>query len=65
MEPCVGPLDPLKDSHVTNVILVSTTDVITDLYRATATPRIVEVPEMIFVMIDGHGDPNISSSYQG
>lgn len=65
MEPCVGPLGPLNGSHATNVIPVSTTDVITDLYRATATPRIVEVPEMIFVMIDGHGDPNISSSYQG
>jgi hypothetical protein len=24
----------------------------------------VEVPEMIFLMIDGHGDPNTSSSYQ-
>ena len=39
-------------------------DVIADLYRATATPRMVEVPEMIFLMIDGHGDPNTSSSYQ-
>ena len=38
-------------------------DAITDLYRATATPRMVDVPEMIFLMIDGHGDPNTSSDY--
>jgi len=48
-----------------NVIGVAAeSDVIADLYRATATPRMVEVPEMIFLMIDGHGDPNTSSSYQ-
>ena len=39
-------------------------DVIADLYRATATPRMVDVPEMNFLMIDGHGDPTTSSSYQ-
>jgi hypothetical protein len=39
-------------------------DVIADLYRATATPRMVNVPGMLFLMIDGHGDPNTSSSYQ-
>jgi hypothetical protein len=61
MEPCVGPLGPLNGSHATNVIPVSTTDVITDLFRATATPRMVEVgPRMIFLMIDGHGDHNLS-----
>lgn len=34
------------------------------LYRASArTPDIVRVPEIGFVMIDGHGDPNTSSEY--
>jgi hypothetical protein len=34
------------------------------LYRATVTPRIVEVPELTFLMIDGHGDPSTSAEYQ-
>jgi hypothetical protein len=35
------------------------------LYKASAgKPRIVYVPEMSFVMIDGHGDPNTSPDYK-
>jgi hypothetical protein len=37
---------------------------ISQLYRASATPRIVDVPEMSFLMIDGHGDPNTSPEYR-
>jgi hypothetical protein len=33
------------------------------LYRATAKPRMVEVPDLTFVQIDGHGDPNTSPAY--
>lgn len=34
------------------------------LYKASASePEIVRVPEMSFVMIDGHGDPNTSPEY--
>ncbi len=33
------------------------------LYTPTRTPIVVEVPELAFLMIDGHGDPNTSSAY--
>lgn len=36
-----------------------------DLYRASARgPELVHVPELTFVMIDGHGDPNRSTAYK-
>jgi hypothetical protein len=34
------------------------------LYRAGETPEFLEVPELSFLMIDGPGDPNTSSSFQ-
>ena len=35
------------------------------LYKASASePEIVRVPEMSFVRIDGHGDPNTSQDYK-
>jgi hypothetical protein len=35
------------------------------LYTASAdTPTIVDVPELPFLMIDGHGDPNLSAAYR-
>jgi hypothetical protein len=34
------------------------------LYRARRTPEFVEVPELSFLMIDGHGDPNHSERYR-
>ena len=34
------------------------------LYRARPAPELVEVPPASFLMIDGHGDPNVSESYQ-
>ena len=34
------------------------------LYRARRAPELVEVPPGSFLMIDGHGDPNVSDSYQ-
>ena len=35
-----------------------------DAYRATrGTFRVVEVPELQYLMIDGHGDPNTSAEY--
>jgi hypothetical protein len=33
-------------------------------YSATATPRVVDVPALKFLMIDGAGDPNTSPDYQ-
>jgi hypothetical protein len=36
---------------------------IATLYRATAKPRMVQVPDLTFVQIDGHGDPNTSPAY--
>jgi len=35
-----------------------------NLYAPTVTPSIVDVPEMRFIMIDGKGNPNTSSSYK-
>lgn len=36
-----------------------------DLYRASARgPELVHVPELTFVMIDGHGDPNTSTAFK-
>jgi hypothetical protein len=34
-----------------------------ELYTAKPTPTLVEVPELAFLMIDGHGDPNTSGEY--
>lgn len=34
-----------------------------EVYSAAATPALVQVPELRFLMIDGHGDPNISPDY--
>jgi hypothetical protein len=36
-----------------------------DLYRASARgPEVVQVPDLTFIMIDGHGDPNTSTDYK-
>ena len=35
-----------------------------ELYLPKTIPSIVDVPEMIFIMVDGRGDPNTSVSYQ-
>lgn len=35
-----------------------------DLYAATRDVAIVEVPPLAFLMVDGHGDPNTSTSYR-
>jgi hypothetical protein len=34
-----------------------------DVYSAAATPAMVQVPALRFLMIDGHGDPNTSPDY--
>ena len=33
------------------------------LYQPKTTPSIVDVPEMLFIMVDGAGDPNTSEAY--
>lgn len=35
-----------------------------DLYVAHVEPELVRVPSQVFVMIDGHGDPNASQEYR-
>jgi len=35
-----------------------------ELYQPGAKPSVIEVPEMVFIMIDGHGDPNTGETYQ-
>lgn len=34
-----------------------------DLYQPKTTPSVIDVPEMLFLMIDGKGDPNTSADY--
>jgi hypothetical protein len=34
-----------------------------DVYTARRRPGLVDVPELKFLMIDGHGDPNTSADY--
>ena len=34
-----------------------------DLYQPKTTPSIIDVPEMVFIAIDGKGDPNTSAEY--
>lgn len=33
------------------------------LYSARRTPAFVDVPELLYLMIDGHGDPNTAPAY--
>ena len=35
-----------------------------DLYLPKITPNVIDVPEMIFIMVDGKGNPNTSESYK-
>ncbi|MBO0879525.1 MAG: GyrI-like domain-containing protein [Mycobacterium sp.] len=35
-----------------------------DLHTARSTPGVVEVPQLRFLVIDGHGDPNTSTEYR-
>ncbi|MGN1416133.1 MAG: GyrI-like domain-containing protein [Oscillospiraceae bacterium] len=35
-----------------------------DLYQPTAKPSLIEVPEMIFIAVDGKGDPNTCEEYK-
>ena len=34
-----------------------------ELYSATTSPVLVDVPDLPFLMIDGHGDPNTAPAY--
>lgn len=34
-----------------------------ELYSATRSPALVDVPDLPFLMIDGHGDPNSTPAY--
>jgi hypothetical protein len=34
-----------------------------ELYQPKTTPSIIDVPEMIFIAVDGKGDPNTSAEY--
>jgi hypothetical protein len=35
-----------------------------EFYAARRSPEVVEVPELAFLMIDGHGNPNTSGEYR-
>ena len=34
-----------------------------DLYQPKTKPSVIEVPEMTFIAVDGHGDPNTSAAF--
>ena len=34
-----------------------------DLYQPKTTPSFIDVPEMVFIAVDGNGDPNTSAEY--
>ncbi|MBQ4165066.1 MAG: GyrI-like domain-containing protein [Oscillospiraceae bacterium] len=34
------------------------------LYQPTSKPTVIEVPEMVFIAVDGKGDPNTCSEYK-
>jgi len=34
-----------------------------DLYQPTITPTVVDVASMVFIAVDGQGDPNTSEEY--
>jgi len=36
-----------------------------ELYTAGREPTIIAVPELAFLMVDGHGDPNTAAEYAG
>lgn len=35
-----------------------------DLYQPSAKPSVIDVPEMIFIAVDGQGDPNTCEEYK-
>lgn len=35
-----------------------------DLYMPKTKPALIQVPEMVFIMVDGKGDPNTSKAYK-
>lgn len=35
-----------------------------DLYQPTSKPSVIDVPEMIFIAVDGKGDPNTCDEYK-
>ncbi|MCL2052375.1 MAG: GyrI-like domain-containing protein [Lachnospiraceae bacterium] len=35
-----------------------------DLYQPKTTPAVINVPEMVFIMVDGAGNPNTSEEYK-
>ncbi len=38
-------------------------DPVKRLYRATKTPQLVDVPALMYVCVDGHGEPSTSPAY--
>lgn len=35
-----------------------------DLYLPKTKPMVIDVPEMIFIQVEGEGDPNTADSYK-
>lgn len=55
--------DDTGSDPVGTMTAMSEVDPVEQLYRARATPELVEVPPLRFLCVDGHGDPNTSPAY--
>jgi len=42
---------------------VDRTHELKELYAPGREPALVEVPDLSFLMVDGHGDPNVEAGY--
>jgi hypothetical protein len=55
---------PIRKEFVMAATKIDLARDLKELYTARREPALVDVPEFPFLMIDGHGDPNVSSEYR-
>ena len=46
------------------ICLLTTKKTEKHLYQPKTTPAVIDVPEMVFIMVDGKGNPNTSEEYK-
>ncbi len=54
---------PARLTPVTGARTIDLRRELRDCYSAGRSPALVQVPELSFLMVDGHGDPDTSASY--
>jgi hypothetical protein len=55
---------PIREEVVMAATKIDLARDLKELYTARRQPALIDVPEFPFLMIDGHGDPNVSSEYR-